>query len=435
MSDVTRRDLLGRGSALALGMLLGSKSMGHAEELELDYQVKPNIDPTPVTVAVIGTGDHGKEIIKSLSYLDGAIVKYVCDSYSSPLFQKKAMENAPKATFVTDYKKVLEDKTVQGVFVATPTHLHKQIVLDAIAAGKHVFCEAPLAHTIADAKEIALAGKNSKQIFQAGIQNRTNPQHHHVKKFMELGVVGTVARCSAQWNLKSVTGWKRGASTPERESDLNWRVDKSRANGIIGEVGMHQIDSASWYLKSYPLSASGFSTGGDFPTSLTCILEYPGGVHLTYDATFGSNFGGNFELFQGSDATVLLRGQRGWMFKESDTKALGWEVYARREQVGDESGIMLVANASKALAQGLEPAKVAQQTAKQSPNRYACETFLNSIRIGKPTGTTDATPPGEEVKMYATAEAGFAATVVGIKANEAALTGNKITFSKEMFAL
>ena len=388
-----------------------------------------------LSLAVIGAGERGKEILAALSLLPEAVVKYVCDSYTSPLFQKKALENAPKATFVTDYKKVLADATVKGVFVATPTHLHKQIVLDAIAAGKHVFCEAPLAHTVEEAREIALAGKNSKQIFQVGIHNRTNPQHHHVKKFMELGVVGTVARCSAQWNLKSVTGWKRGASTPERENELNWRVDKSRANGIIGEIGMHQIDSASWYLKSYPLAVSGFKGNGEFPNSLTCILEYPEGVRLTYDATLGSNFNGNFELFQGSDATVLLRGQRGWMFKESDTKALGWEFYARREQVGDEGGIVLVANASKLLAQGLEPKAVAQQAARQTPTRYACETFLNSIRIGKPTGVTDATTPGEEVKMYATAEAGFAATVVGIKANEAVLTGNKITFSKEMFAL
>ena len=435
MSDVTRRDLLGRGSVLALGMLIGSQSLGHAEELVLEYHTKPNIDPTPVTVAVIGAGDHGKEILKSLSYLDGAVVKYVCDTYASPLFQKKALENAPKATFVTDYKKVLEDAEVKGVFVVTPTHLHKQIVLDAIAAGKHVFCEAPLAHTVEEAKEIALAGKSSKSIFQVGIHNRTNPQHHHVKHFMDTGVIGNVVRCSAQWNVKSVTGWKRAASTPEREADINWRVDKSRANGLLGELGMHQIDSASWYLKSYPLSVSGFKGAGEFPGSLTCVLEYPDGVHLTYDATLGSSFNGNLESFQGTSATVLLRGQRGWLFNESDAKKLGWEVYARREQVGDESGIMLVANASKLVAQGLNPSDVAQQAAKQSPTRYACETFLNSIRIGKPTGTTDATPAGEEVKMYATAEAGFAATVVGIKANEAVLTGNKITLSKEMFAL
>ncbi|MBB6050349.1 Gfo/Idh/MocA family protein [Armatimonas rosea] len=434
MSDVTRRDLLGRGSVLALGMLLGSQSLGHAEELTLEYQETQEIPQTPVTVAVIGAGEQGREILKSLSYLTGPVVKYVCDSYSSPLFQKKALENAPKATFVNDYKKVLDDKTVQGVFVATPTHLHKQIVLDALAAGKHVFCEAPLAHTIEDARAIALAGKNAKTIFQVGLHNRTNPQHHHVKDFIDSGkTMGNVARCSAQWNLKS--SWRRAAPTPERESELNWRLDQTRANGLVGEVGIHQIDTATWYLKSLPLSVSGFGTGEGFLRTVTCVVQYPEGVNLTYDATLGSSFGGSFELIQGGQCAILLRGQRGWMFKESDADNLGWEVYARREQVGDETGIMLVANASKALAQGLEPAKVAQMNAKQTPNRYACETFLNSIRLGKPTGITEATKPGYNPKMYATAEAGFVATVVGIKANEAALTGNKITFSKEMFAL
>jgi predicted dehydrogenase len=329
---------------------------------------------------------------------------------------------------------VLEDPAVKGVFVATPTHLHKQIVLDAIAAGKHVFCEAPLAHTVEDARAIALAGKNAKTIFQVGLHNRTNPQHHHVKDFIESGdTMGNVARCSAQWNQKS--SWRRAAPTPERENDLNWRLDKERANGLVGEIGIHQIDTATWYLKSPPLSVMGFGTGDGFLRTVTCVLQYPGGVSLTYDATLGNSFGGSYELIQGDQCAILLRGQRGWMFKESDAKNLGWEVYARREQVGDETGIMLVANASKAIAQGLDPAKVAQMNAKQTPNRYACETFLNSIRLGKPTGITVAAKPGATPKMYATAEAGFIATVVGIKASEAALTGNKITFSKEMFAL
>ena len=476
MSDVTRRDLLGRSSALALGLLLGKETLAHAEELTLDPEpqatkAKPvaaqpktaaqsktppktspkpappvkalpeDPPPSPVTVAVIGANERGREMLTSLSYVKGAVVKYVCDSYESVGFQKRAMENAPKAMFVTDYKKVLDDPAVQGVFVATPTHLHKQIVLDALAAGKHVYCEAPLAHTIEEARAIAIAGRDAKTIFQAGLQNRTNGQHHHVKHFVEIGAVGNISRCTAQWNQKST--WKRTAPSPERETALNWRHDPSLSPGLIGEIGIHQIDVMSWYLRAMPLSVSGFGTGEGIARTITCVVEYPEGIRLTYDATLGNSFGGTFEMLQGDQSAVVLRGARAWMFKEADAIALGWEVYARKEQVGDEQGIMLVANASKLLAQGLKPEDFVKPKPNATPLFYACDTFLQGIRVGKEKsrpsvpihkeGETWSAP--DPVAGDSSAEIGFAATVVALKANEAIKTGTKINFTKEMFTL
>jgi predicted dehydrogenase len=377
-----------------------------------------------VSLAVIGAGERGKEILAALSLLPGASMKYVCDSYTSPLFQKKALENAPKATFVTDYKKVLEDKTVQGVFVATPTHLHKQIVLDAIATGKHVFCEAPLAHTIADAKEIALAGKSSKQIFQVGLHNRSNPQHRHVQHFMDMGIVGDVKRTEAGWNKKA--SWRRTAPTPEREAALNWRLDPTQSNGLLGEVGIHAIDTISWLLKELPLAVTGFGN----EKSVTVIVEFPKEIRLTYNATLGSSFGGGYELLCGEYSSILIRGTRGWMIKE-DPRIIGWEVYNKREPLGDETGYILVANASKLISQGLEPSKNIDTNPRHTPLYFACEGFLNSIKDGEPTGRTSASVPNQKIKMFATAEAGFSATVVAIRANEAVKTGTKITNLRE----
>ena len=155
--EISRRDLLGR-SALALGLLMGSTAGLHAEELVPDEESLPQ-DPAgpPVTVAVIGLGDQGRALLSSLSYVSGVTVATICDTYEGTF--KRALELAPKAKTATDYKAVLADKSVQGVFIATPTHLHKQIVLDALAAGKHVYCEAPLAHTVEDAKNNRAGGE------------------------------------------------------------------------------------------------------------------------------------------------------------------------------------------------------------------------------------------------------------------------------------
>ena len=378
-----------------------------------------------ISLAVIGAGERGKEILAALSLLPDASVKSVCDTYSSPLFQKKALESAPKATFVTDYKKILDDQAVQAVFVATPTHLHKQIVLDAVAAGKHIFCEAPLAHTIKEAREIATAGKDSKQIFQVGLHNRSNPQHRHVKHFVDIGMVGNVARAEAGWNKKA--SWRRAAPTAERASALNWRLDPNQSNGLLGEVGIHAMDTISWLLKESPVSVTGFGN----EKSVTAIVEFPKKTRLTYNATLGSSFGGGYELLCGEYSSILIRGTRGWMVQEPENRQVGWEVYNKREPLGDDVAYILVANASKILAEGLEPSKNIDTNPRHTPLFFACEGFLNSIRDGQPTGRTSAVIPTEKYTMYATAEAGFAATVVAIRANEAVKTGTKITNLRE----
>jgi predicted dehydrogenase len=422
-NNVTRRELLGLG---AMGAMLGLGPWAHAAELSPEPLVEdPEVPATPVTVAVIGLGERGREILTSLSYQPGVTVARICDSYAGA--EKRALELAKKATFTTDYKAVLADPKVQGVFVATPTHLHRQIVLDALAAGKHVFCEAPLAHTAEDAKAIAKAALAApKQIFQSGLQSRTNPQHHHVKKFIDGRVLGeSVARCTANWNKK--TSWRRAAPTGERERELNWRLNKGTSGGLISELGIHQVDVASWFLRGYPSAVTGFGSigtwkdGREVADTISCVFEYPGGARLTYDATLGSSFGGTFEQFQGTAATVLLRGTRAWMFKEADAEALGWEVYASREKIGDETGIMLVADASKLLALGKNPSENMDKDPKRSPLYFACQAFLNAVRTGKANGSG--------------AKEGYAATVVALKANEAITGGTRVAIASESLAL
>lgn len=423
-NNVTRRELLGLG---AMGALLGLGTYAHAAELAPQPALldDPEVPATPVTVAVIGLGERGRELLTSLSYLEGVTVAQICDNYEGA--QKRAQELAPKAAFTKDYKAVLSNAAVQGVFIATPTHLHKQIVLDALAAGKNVFCEAPLAHTAEDAKAIAQAALAApKLIFQSGLQSRTNPQHGHVKKFVDTRVLGeSVARCESAWNKK--TSMRRAAATPERERELNWRLSKATSGGLISEIGIHSVDVASWFLGGYPTSVTGVGSvntwkdGREVADTISAVFDYPNGTRLTYDATLGSSFGGIYEQFQGTGATVLLRGTRAWMFKEADAEALGWEVYASREKVGDETGIMLVADASKLLALGKKPNENMDTDPKRSPIYFACQAFLNAIRTGKPNGSG----PKE----------GYAATIVALKANEAITGGTRVAIASDALTL
>jgi predicted dehydrogenase len=414
-----RRSFLAGGSSAALGLLAG-ETLARAQELT--PKGKPPVPPAPVTCAVLGLGDQGREIVKTLAELPGAQLKVLCDSHAAA--HARALQLAPKATVVTDARRVLDDKDVQAVWIATPTHQHKELALAALAAGKHVYCEAPLAHTIDDAREIAQAAARSKQAFQAGCQRRANPLEQHVFGFVRTGALAKLAMGRGHWNKK--TSWRRAAAGAERERQLNWRLDKDVSPGLLAEVGIHQLDLASWFLRGRPLSVS--ATGGVMAwkdgrvvaDTVQALLEYPNGVRYLYAATLASSFEADRDVFQGSDATVLLHKDRAWLLKESDAPNLGWEVYATKERLHDETGISLVANATKLLNEGKDPSENRAAYAR-GPLYYACEAFLAAA--------------GGQGKVAADAAGGLEATVVALKANEALLTGSKVTFRKEWFAL
>ena len=425
---VSRRTLLGRGSVLALGLLVGGAQGLHAEELvpttfpRLDNAPEP--PAAPVGIAVIGLGEQGREIAKALHYVPGANVLYLCDTY--PKAVEKAQESHPKAKGASDYRTVLDDKAVQAVYVATPSHLHKQIVLDALSAGKHVYCEVPLAHTVDDARVMARAAKASPQlIFHSGLQQRTNPQHNHVLGFVRAGALAKIAQSKSQWHKK--TSWRRAAPTDDRQAALNWRLSKATSPGLMGEIGIHQVDVTNWFLKKNPITVTGFGAisawrdGRDVPDTVQAIFEYSEGTHLAYDATLANSFDGAYELFQGTDAAVLLRDGRAWMFKEADAPELGWEVYAYKEKIGDETGIALVADATKLLAAGLDPSKNRDTDPTKGSLYFASVAFLDGIRSKKPT--------------VCGAQEGFVATVSALKANEAITTGTRITLAPELFTV
>jgi|YNPNPStandDraft_1061719.scaffolds.fasta_scaffold01431_9 predicted dehydrogenase len=416
---LNRRDFLKEAAVFAALMsMLGGEEIIAAESGSEGAPSGP-----PVSIGVIGLGEQGRELLKTLANVQGANVVAICDVYEP--FVTRAKELAPKATTHANYKEVLDNKEVQAVIVATPTHLHKQIVLDALQAGKHVYCEAPLAHTIDECKAIASAGKAAKTVFQVGQQLRSSGVRNHAIKFVRAGATGKIVAVRAQWNKK--TSWRRAAPSPEREKEINWRLDKSISTGLMGEVGIHQVDVASWYLKALPESVYGFggvlawSDGREVPDTVQCVFEYPGGVRLLYSATLGNSYDGAHEIFFGTSSAIMLRDERGWMFKESDAAMLGWEVYARKDKWGDDTGIGLIADASKLLAAGKEPAKEATVDPVKTSFYYAMDEFLTCIRQNK--------------KPNCGAEEAFQAAVVALKANEAVISGSKVTYQKEWFNL
>lgn len=450
-SELNRRDFLKGSSFTTLMMMLGG--------VELKAQNPPKADETPtnyktigppVKCGVIGCGNQGREIINTLSRLPNAPVVAVCDYYAP--FLRRAKEAAPNAETFEDYRKVLEQKAVQAVIVATPTHQHREIVLAALKAGKHVYCEAPLAHTMEDARAIAQAAKAAFKVnFQSGLQTRSDPQHRFLLEFVRSGAAGKTVKAFAQWHKKQ--SWRRTSPNPEREKETNWRLNNATSIGLVGEIGIHQVDVVTWFIHTRPVAVTGFggilhwNDGRDVPDSVQAVFEYPGKVFLTYEGTLANSFDSDYEMLYGTDAAVMLRGNKAWMFKEVDSPLLGWEVYARKDSFYKETGIALVANATKSVQKEEKPGEETPYT--NTVLSSALEAFItNSNLIGgavedftanfgddEPALKENLSALAKNKVLCADYQDGYEATVTVIKANEAIQKGQRIALQKEWFEI
>jgi len=384
-----------------------------AEELT---ETSSKIKNEKVTIAVIGCGLWGREILKNLTRLPNATVLAVCDVYEP--FLKRGSTIIPNATQHTDYKKVLESKDIKAVIIATPSHLHRQIAIDALQAGKHVYCEAPLATNIDDAREIAKAASSAKsQIFQSGLILRSSPIHNHVLQFIRTGALGKNVYCRAQYHKKQ--SWRRSSPNPDREKAINWHLNSQTSLGLIGEIGIHYLDVASWFLKANPIYVTGFGgnmawdDGRDVADTIKAVFEYPNNVLFQFDATLANSYEGSFEAYYGTDSAIVIRDGRAWMMKETDAPLLGWEVYARKDEFNPskDTGIALIANSTKLLAQGKEPASTT--TDINPPIYYALEEYLSNIHEG--------------IKPSADCITGTSETIMSILSNDAIKIKQKAT--------
>ena len=448
--DVSRREFVKTSSFAAAMSMLGGVPLFAQEKTEPAPAAAAG-GPT-VKCAVIGCGIWGREVLNMLARFPKAEVIAVCETYEP--FLRRAKEAAPKAEGYTDYKKVLENKDVQAVLVTTPTHQHKEIVKDALKAGKHVYCEAPLANSIDDAREIARAARDAtKSYFQAGLLLRSDPQRKFLLPFVRIGATGQNLKTRAQWHKK--TSWRRSSPNAEREKETNWRLRKETSCGLIGEVGVQQIDSMHVFLNKRPVSVTGFGgilfwqDGRDVEDTAQAVFQYEDGTSFNYEACLATSFDSEYEILYGSDAAIMLRGNKAWLFKEADSPLLGWEVYARKEQFFNETGIALVANATKSTK--TDQSKGQDENAYTDPPLYyAMESFLaNTEMIANAVEDFVSTfDPNDSKAMReylaginknklpaATYVDGYNSTMLAIKANEAVTKKSTIKFEKDWFEI
>jgi predicted dehydrogenase len=166
-----------------------------------------------------------------------------------------------------DYRKLLERKDVDAVLIATPDHWHSQMVIDAVAAGKDVYCEKPVSNTVERAQKMLDAVQRSKQIVQIGTQQRSWDTFQEAYKVIQSGILGKITHVTVQFSggnsgtpdkpTKPPEGldwemWQgpapRHAYQPSRQR--RWRGYYDYGGGLVTDWGVHLVDIAQWFMNA-----------------------------------------------------------------------------------------------------------------------------------------------------------------------------------------
>lgn len=327
MSDSSRRSFL-KGAALAAAAPAVLPALGANDRLRVGW---------------IGTGSRGMHVMNMMydAVPQSVVVTAVCDTFQGAMAKGKDNVqtrggNTPK-TYV-DYRDLLRDPGVDVVFITTPEHLHHEMALAALAAGKHIYLEKPLAHTIEEGWDIVNAAEQSGKVVQVGTQNRSNSLYMMARDMVAQGLLGDVHYTRAFWyrnSLESEPAWRyaipQGLSAetadwplflgpaPIRPFDARryrqWRLYWDYSGGISTDLLVHQTDITNFVCNQtvpYSCMASGgiyrWTGAGDdreVPDTFSAIYEYPAtNFHINYSCYFGNDHFGYGEQFCGNEGTI-----------------------------------------------------------------------------------------------------------------------------------
>ncbi|WP_263381531.1 Gfo/Idh/MocA family protein [Granulicella arctica] len=293
-------------------------------------------------VGVIGAGGRMRNLLDSADALGGYEIVAVSDVYAPHCDAVKARANATGATSHVDYHEVLNNKGIDAVLIATPDHWHVRVATDAIAAGKDVYLEKPVTHTLEEGAPLIHAVRSSKQILQCGMQQRSWSHFRNAVDLIQGGSLGRITQVRTYWwqNYGSSGGWT--AMKPMDASLLDWKrwlggapdqafsVEKySRwrwywnfGGGAMTDLFAHWIDVVHWAMKAdQPVMAQMLGDKyvfeeWDCPDTLQAAFRYPG-FDVVYEGMMSSSIDDGGLDFRGTEGTLKLSRSGFTLYREN----------------------------------------------------------------------------------------------------------------------
>ena len=357
-----------------------------------------------IRIGVIGTGGRARGLMNHLKKLPGNEMVAVCDVYEPRLLQAAEIAG-PSAVKVADYRRILDDRTIDAVVIGAPDHWHKTITLDAVAAGKDVYVEKPVSHSIEEGAEMVKAIEASKQIVQTGTQQRSWDHFVLGKQIVDSGRLGQITFVQTYWYQHATAGtyapvsmdkldWKRwlgpAKDQPFRpERFYQWRHFWDFGGGCLTDLMTHWIDVVHWYMDvEAPLSATAVGHNYNIklweaPDTVNATLEFPKNFMAAYLGTYVSKVDDGGLEFRGERGTLKIDRARLAFYRDDAAYAPGTltpepDIYVRSSGDGTLTHLQNWLDCVRSRKTPTAPIRVGHQAARTSQLANA------AMRSGRP---------------------------------------------------
>lgn len=339
----TRRDFIKSMGLLTAAGLAAPSVL--AEEYKRGMMVGAN---DRINVALIGCRNMGWSNLNDFLIHPNVDCIALCD-VDRGILEGRASElekwRNRKPEIYSDYRKLLERKDVDAVIIGTPDHWHCLQMVDACAAGKDVYVEKPLANSIAECDVMVAAARRYERVVQVGQQQRSGNHWHEMKKYIDSGKLGHIAKVNVWGNFAYAAILNPVPDSPvpagvdfdlwlgpapqrtfnERRFHGSWRMFWDYGGGLLTDWGVHLLDMALWGMNVTGMPKRVMATGGNFAyprnyaetfDTLTVFYEFDDfTIQWSNVAVESGPYGRNYGLeFVGTNGTLVAN-------RES------WEVY------------------------------------------------------------------------------------------------------------
>jgi predicted dehydrogenase len=301
MKDLSRRQFLQRAAGTA-GALAAANTIFLRDE-RLEAAPYPRVRPNDrIRFGIIGVGMQGSGLLRNAIELPGVECVAACDLYDErhTLAHEIVGKNIPTTR---RYQDLLDNKDIDCLIVAVPDHWHKQVLVDAVHAGKDIYSEKPMSHSAADGLEMVKAGKETGRIIQIGSQRVSSVLCTKAKELLAQGIVGDLMLIEGSLGRNSPNGaweyplppglseqnldwntWQ--GNVPKRPLDpkifARWRCWKEYGTGVAGDLLVHLVSGMIYMLGINEAPRRAMTSGGilhwkdgrNMPDVLATLFEY-----------------------------------------------------------------------------------------------------------------------------------------------------------------
>lgn len=378
-------------------MIVTASASGSLASLAFAKKVSAN---DTINIGIIGTGQRGTGLASVLQNMPGYKLIACCDILPDRL--EKCLSLADKdAKGYSNYKKLLNNKSVDAVIISSPLSLHHEMVMAAAENGKHIFCEKTMAYDYEQTKAIRNKIKDYKGIFQVGHQYRSTPMFHKVRELLSNGRLGKVKYFRCQYHRNN--DWRRPVDNPKNEKTINWRMYREFSKGLTAELCSHQIDIVNWMTDSVPVKVTGFGgvdywqDGRETYDNINLIYEYPDGIKANFTSVLSNAFDGYKITIMGDQGTIVIGRDEAWLYAEA---------VAMKNNKGTEKGIVDgVSGATiKNWTQG-KPVPIYFDDGGLAPTAHALNDFEKYVKENKKPFSNEETGKNAAIAVHMGIEA------------------------------